>query len=452
VMEVERLARGETIDQGTVQRSFMYSGTKIITNMKIYDPNDEYDQEYFEFGLFMSRREYKTINRRMQRGRVASVQEGKYVGNKTPYGYKRVKLEREKGWTLEIVPDEAEIVRMIFGWYVNGVDEDGQHRRIGISLICRKLNNMGIPAATGGPWVPGTLQNMMRNPVYAGFVRWNARASVKKIVDGDVVKTRPRSKDAMIINGRHEAIISKEIFDKVQALLSNNPTRPAPSQYAVKNPLSGLVICKYCGRKLIRRPYKDGYPDVLMCPLAGCKNVSSPLELVEQRVLAGISEWVDTYRLQWDTVEMPEDHFQLNYLRSAFKKAQDQIETLETQRGSLHDFLEQGVYSVDTFLSRGKELASRISAAEAELQKLSRMLSDAELAAANKKSIIPKAEKLLDSYASMKNPQQKNELLKEVSSKIVYKKETSGRWHGSPEDFELTLYPQLPDNIFYNDN
>ena len=36
-------------------------------------------EEYFEFGLFMSRREYNTIKRRLQRGRLASVREGKYV-------------------------------------------------------------------------------------------------------------------------------------------------------------------------------------------------------------------------------------------------------------------------------------------------------------------------------------------------------------------------------------
>ena len=92
-MEVERLARGDTIDQGIVAQTFKLSCTKIITPMKTYDPNNEYDEEYFEFGLFMSRREYKTINRRLQRGRVASVKEGKYVGNKSPYGYTRMKLE-----------------------------------------------------------------------------------------------------------------------------------------------------------------------------------------------------------------------------------------------------------------------------------------------------------------------------------------------------------------------
>jgi len=79
VMEIERLARGDTVDQGIMTQTFKYSNTKIITPMKTYDPNNEFDEEYFEFGLFMSRREYKTINRHLQAGRVASVREGNIV-------------------------------------------------------------------------------------------------------------------------------------------------------------------------------------------------------------------------------------------------------------------------------------------------------------------------------------------------------------------------------------
>ena len=73
VMEVERLARGDTVDQGIVAQTFKFSNTKIITPVKDYDPNNEFDEEYFEFGLFMSRREYKTINRRLQRGQSSSL-------------------------------------------------------------------------------------------------------------------------------------------------------------------------------------------------------------------------------------------------------------------------------------------------------------------------------------------------------------------------------------------
>ena len=51
VMEVERLARGDTSDQGTVARVFNISNTKIITPMKTYDPGNEFDREYFEFSF-----------------------------------------------------------------------------------------------------------------------------------------------------------------------------------------------------------------------------------------------------------------------------------------------------------------------------------------------------------------------------------------------------------------
>lgn len=68
VMEIERLARGSTIDQGVIAQTFRCANTRIITPTKIYEPDNEFDEEYFEFSLFMSRREYKAINRRMQRG------------------------------------------------------------------------------------------------------------------------------------------------------------------------------------------------------------------------------------------------------------------------------------------------------------------------------------------------------------------------------------------------
>ena len=45
VMEIERLARGNTIDQGIVAQAFKDSNTKIITPIKVYDPNNEYDEE-----------------------------------------------------------------------------------------------------------------------------------------------------------------------------------------------------------------------------------------------------------------------------------------------------------------------------------------------------------------------------------------------------------------------
>ncbi len=92
VMEIERLARGNTIDQGIIAQTFQLTNTLIITPNKTYDTNNEYDNEFLEFGLFMSRREYKAITRRIQAGRIQSVKEGNFIGSVTPYGYDKEKL------------------------------------------------------------------------------------------------------------------------------------------------------------------------------------------------------------------------------------------------------------------------------------------------------------------------------------------------------------------------
>jgi DNA invertase Pin-like site-specific DNA recombinase len=132
VMEVDRLARGDTVDQGMIAQAFKESNTKIITPQKTYDPNNEFDEEYFEFGLFMSRREYKVITRRLQRGRIGSVKEGNYIGTRPPYGYEI--YHDDKGRTLRPHPDQAQAVKLIFEWYANG--------RMGSNKIANELNRL----------------------------------------------------------------------------------------------------------------------------------------------------------------------------------------------------------------------------------------------------------------------------------------------------------------------
>ena len=158
VMEIERLARGDSIDQGIVAQAFKYSGTRIITPAKTYDPANEFDEEYFEFGLFMSRREYKTIKRRMIAGRIASVKEGKYMGKTDPYGYFRIKVRDGKGYTLEPNPPQAAIVREIFDLRLQGV---------GCYVIACRLNARGERTSAGVAWSAQSVRNVLRNCLYA---------------------------------------------------------------------------------------------------------------------------------------------------------------------------------------------------------------------------------------------------------------------------------------------
>ena len=448
VMEVERLARGDTVDQGIVAQTFKYSNTKIITPLKTYNPADEYDEEYFEFGLFMSRREYKTINRRLQRGRIASVKEGKYCGSVAPYGYSRVRLGGEKGWTLAVNEEEAEVVRLIFEWYVNGYTENGTAQRPGTSKIARKLNELGYRPRKGGrTWAAASVRDMLINPVYTGVIRWDWRKCTKKMVGGQVEVVRGRSKyeDTLCVKGRHPAIISDEVFRQAQYYMSQNPPRPVGVGAAAKNPLSGLVVCGKCGKKMVRRPYRGRRADSLICADPVCSNVGSDLPLVESRILEGLSKWLNGYKLQWNIPAERDAKSSAAAKKRIAEKCKKEIVTLRSQLGKTHDLLEQGVYDTETFVARSSDITQRMNEAQNRLTALEEDVRIETLREESSANVIPNVERVLELYDSLPTAQAKNDILKEVLEKVVYTKEKSARYKGVyPDDIELTLYPKLP--------
>ncbi len=450
VMEVERLARGDTMDQGFVAQAFKYSDTQIITPMKSYDPNNEFDEEYFEFGLFMSRREYKVINRRLQRGRTASIKEGKYVSPVPPYGFDRKKLEREKGFMLVPNPEQAEVVRLIFELYTAGEEQpDGTHKHLGMGMIAKRLNKMKIPAATGGLWSTASLQKILINPTYIGKVRWQYRPSVKKFEDGQVNVVRPIADedDYIVAEGLHEGIVPPDVFAAVQEKLKQNPPSPVNDYHVVKNPLVGLIICGYCGRRMLRHPSKKGYPELILCPTSECQNAMAQLRVIEERILGALADWLKEYRLKWELDEEPQKTSQIELTRKALKKLEAELAQLEKQRGRAHDLLEQGVYDTDTFLNRTRELGERLQQVQADHAALWSELRKEEAREESRAKIIPKVERLLDVYRELPDAKSKNDLLKEVLEKVVYVREKVGKWKGNPDSFEITLYPKLPSSV-----
>ena len=172
VTEIERLARGNTREQGEVADAFYATTTTIISESKVYDPECESDQTFFEFGLFMSRQEYKTINRRQIAGKHQSVREGNYLLPQRVFGYKIVKKSKKER-TLEIIPEEAKLVQMIFDWYT----ED----RRSTDWIAQQLTRMGIQTIKKKPeWHRGTIRDMLDNPVFIGKVTWGKSRTVKE--------------------------------------------------------------------------------------------------------------------------------------------------------------------------------------------------------------------------------------------------------------------------------
>ena len=131
-------------------------------------------------------------------------------------------------------------------------------------------------------------------------------------------------------------------------------------------------------------------------------------------------------------------------MQRTIKKLDSESEVLKKQLNSAHDFLEQGVYNIDTFLERSKAISERINAIEKEKDQLTSQLELAVKRMNSQKEFVPKVEKLLEVYSELPDAKAKNEMLKEVLEKVVYNKEDKCRWHNSPDNFEIVLYPKLP--------
>lgn len=442
VVEVERLARGDTMDQGIVAQAFKYSETLIVTPMRIFNPNNADDEEYFEFGLFMSRREFKTINRRQQRGREDGVAAGRYLGNIPPYGYIRVKLPG-KGFTLEPHPEQAAIVELIFSLYTQS-DPD---RRMGTARIAAYLNEMHIPTQRNSRWTVATVNGILRNPHYIGNVRWGARALVKRRDS----KSRPRKPRDQSIEkeGLHPAIIEEHTFEKAQTIMKEKGHLPAAAG-KISNPLAGLVKCDVCGAAIVLRTYRDTgkkTPDSLICSTQYCKNVSSYLYLVEGRVLAGLRNWIATYKTEWlesQPTNQRDDDSAFKFHQEILKSLQKKLADLNEQISNLDDLVEKKVYTFEKYLERSQNLTSRIEITNAEIANAENKLQIEKNRQTAKVEIIPKVEHVLEVYEQSDSPAAKNQLLRDVLEKVTYRKDKGGRWSGAMDQFELVLYPKLP--------
>lgn len=429
VVEVERLARGDTMDQGRVAKSFKFSNTKIITPIKIYDPNNEFDEEYFEFGLFMSRREYKTINRRLQRGRISSVKEGKYVGSIAPYGYDRVKLKNDKGFSLEI-NNEALTVKRIFNLFA--------YSEITINELVRQLNIGGYKPRKLEKWTISAVKDILGNPVYIGKIRWNSRKIVKEYKNGRIVNSRPRNSDYILCDGLHKPIIDLKTWDIVQEKRSKN-TPAVVHNKVVQNPLAGIVYCSKCGKVMQRRPYKEkGWEPTLVCINKDCDNVSSKLNIVENKIILSLKEWLKDYSIDYDNYAKEVEDKKKNSYEESILNLKKKLEVQNKKLANVYDFLEEGIYTREMFSERCKLISETIKNLNLNIKELENKKEEGV------KAIIPKVENIFDIYLKLQTAEEKNNLLKTIVKKVEYLKiEKAIKKDSDPTNFELDIYPNI---------
>lgn len=433
VVEVERLARGETMDQGIVANAFKISNTKIITPTKTYDPQNEFDEEYFEFGLFMSRREYKTINRRLQRGRMISAKEGKYVGSVAPFGYSRVKIKNDKGYTLN-ENSEAKIVKLIFNLYV--------YEDLSICGIAKKLNNMNFKTRKSKEWTPSTIKDILCNPVYIGKIKWNCRKEIRIYKNGVLRRTRPRSNKYLIIDGLHKPIINNKTWEG--ALKKRNLNyRKKNKNNTIKNPLYNILICGKCGKKMKRRSYsKYSKEPTIYCNNPKCDNVGSKFCYIEEKVVEGMSKWLENYSLNYNECLKKLEYNKIEHINELIILLEKDIKHEKDKLQNVFEYLEDGTYSKEIFNMRKNIILQNIDKMNNSVDEYKEKLN--EIQKESKVNTTKIFNNFLDMYNFLKNPEEKNNLLQIVLDRALYKKEEKSiKKTSDPTNFSIILYPKI---------
>lgn len=171
------------------------------------------------------------------RGMSENAMCGKYQ-SRPPLGYR---IEHH-GEAPVIVPEEAAIVRMIFDLYTN----EGK----GMFDIAKHLNALGYQTTRKKPFERRSVEYILKNECYTGKTVWNRHHNADNAIK--------EASEWIIADGRHEAIISPEQFQKAQmrCLAEYHPKKQRPAS-TCRHWLSGIVKCSSCGRTLSTSVHTD---------------------------------------------------------------------------------------------------------------------------------------------------------------------------------------------------
>ena len=187
----------------------------------------------------LAQQESMSISQNIRQGYRRRMERGEYITNKPPYGYRNA-----GGGKLEIVPEEAEVIRWVFRAYLNGCSP---------ASIAAEMNRRGVPKKYGpSVWKKTAVVYWLKNEKYAGNTL--CQKTFKTGFPYVAVKNNGEL-DQFYIENCHPAIISQELFDRVQARMAQRKvSQSEPIQY----PLSKKLVCGNCGATFSRNASRCG--------------------------------------------------------------------------------------------------------------------------------------------------------------------------------------------------
>lgn len=288
-----------------------------------------------------------------QRARMGQWNGGRVLGYRSSQAIHGQRHRKDS--TLEIIPEEAFIVKKIFELYAIGK---------GLKAIANQLNHEGYKTKRGNDFSTDSIKQIITNPVYIGKIRFN------RFENWNERRRKGKNPEPIIVDGEHKPIISKELWEKVQ-LLQKKKAVMAPRQFDGQYILTGLMRCPKCGSamvasrtvnklkdgtKIIRRYYSCG--NFKSKGSAVCSANSVRADYAEQYVYQRIKEVVNNEKILKDIISNINNQKKegIQPLQEELHRLNQNISSLEAKRKKYFDLYEDDLIDKESLAGRLEEL------------------------------------------------------------------------------------------------
>lgn len=247
--EVSRFARN-TVDTLQETRKLRRIGVEVFfTEDNIWTFNDEDGELKLTIMATLAQNESKKTSQRVKAGQKISFENGVFYGNGNILGYDYNKYTKE----VTINEDQAKIVKLMFSLFLEGK---------GSTIIKYELEKKGYLTSTGlKNWSPSYITRILRNSFYCGTIIYR-KSFIPDYLE-QKAKRNTGEVQQVIIEGKHQPIISKEDFEKVQEIMNSRSktiTEKKKIGHGIpKNIWTKKLECE-CGSSFNKRVYhkKEG--------------------------------------------------------------------------------------------------------------------------------------------------------------------------------------------------
>lgn len=272
IWRISRLSRNlhDLLEVIAELKGYQVSLRSISENIDLSSPLGQFTLTMMGAVAEMERESWVESNKIAIEERVKS---GLWSG-RIAFGYKSVNVQGKRNQThLEIIPEEASIIKEIFSMYSNSY---------GIKAITIYLNKKGIKSKEGKAFSLYTIRAILNNPIYIGYLRFK----------GEIYK------------GVHQPIVDEQLWNSVQEIKQKR-SKKAPKHFSREYLLSGILRCPQCGGSMIPQHVKNKRKDgsyrinhYYICNkyhnqgISVCKPNSVPALEAEEKVMNWLEEFI----------------------------------------------------------------------------------------------------------------------------------------------------------------